>query len=65
MPPLGLEIRGEVIKTGYSDEEAAAVIGVSKTAWQRRLHDPGMFRAREIKQLRKLIPDEVCDRISR
>ena len=63
--PLGMEIQGAVIASGYSDAEAAAVIGVARTAWIDRLHDPGLFRAREIRQLRKILPDEVCDRISK
>ena len=65
LPSLGLEVLGAVIASGYSEDEAAKVIGVAKTAWNDRLHDPGLFRAREIRQLRKLIPDAVCDKISR
>lgn len=62
---LGCEILGAVIASGYSPEEAAAVVQLSKSAWNDRLHDPGLFRAREIRQLRKLLPDEVCDKITK
>ena len=63
--PVSLEIRGELMKTGYSDQEAMTLLGIKATAWNRRMHDSGMFRAGEIRQLRKLIPDTVCDKISK
>lgn len=63
--PVSREIRGELVKTGYSDKEAMSLLGIERSAWNRRMHDCGMFRAKEIKQLRKIIPDAVCDKISR
>lgn len=63
--PVSLEIRGELIKTGYSEKEAMAVLGIERSAWNMRMHDSGLFRIREIRQLRKIIPDSVCDKISR
>lgn len=63
--PVSREIRGELVKTGYSDQEAMALLGIKATAWNRRMHDSGMFRAGEIRQLRKLIPDAICDKISK
>ena len=62
---LGLEILGAIIAAGYTSDEAAAVCKISKSAWNSRIHNPGLFRARDIQQLRKIIPDAVCDKISR
>ena len=62
---LGREIRGELIKYGISEERAQRATGLSPRSWARRMADPGSFKASEIKQLRKLLPDEVCDRMTK
>lgn len=63
--PVSREIRGGLMAAGYSEQEAMALIGIEKSAWNDRMHDSGLFRAREIRQLRKIISDTVCDKISR
>lgn len=62
---LGHEIRGELIKYGISEQRAQRATGLSPRSWARRMADPGTFKASEIKQLRKLLPDEVCDRMTK
>lgn len=62
---LGNQIRGELMKNGISISRAQRALGLSPRSWQRRLADPGTFKASEIRQLRKLIPDAVCDQITR
>ena len=62
---LGHEIKGELIKYGISEIRAQKALGISPRSWARRMADPGSFRASEIKQLRKLLPDDVCDRMTK
>ena len=62
--PLGRKIRACLIMNGYSDKDAYTAIGISQSAWYERMNDVGLFRAREIKTLRKMIPGDVCNAIS-
>ena len=63
--PLGLEIKGELLKSGITEDRAQKALGLSKSAWVDRMHNTGLFRSAEIRQLRKLISEEVCDRITK
>lgn len=65
MPDISREIRAELLRSGIPVTRAQRALGLSPRSWQRRLADPGTFKASEIRQLRKLIPDAVCDQITR
>lgn len=65
MPDISREIRAELLRSGIPEARAQRALGLSPRSWARRLADPGSFRASEIKQLRKLLPEEVCDRITK
>lgn len=62
---LGLEIKAALLRNGITQERAMKALGIATTAWNQRMYDPNRFRAGEIRQLRKLIPEEVCDRITK
>ena len=65
MTDIGNLIRGELIKCGVTETRAQKALGLSPRSWARRLADPGSFKASEIRRLRKLLPDEVCDKITK
>lgn len=65
MTTLSNLIRGELVKCGVSETRAQKALGLSPRSWARRLADPGTFKASEIRQLRKILPDEVCDKITK
>lgn len=65
MTDISREIKAELLRNGISEARAWRALGLSQRSWARRLADPDSFRASEIKQLRKLIPEEVCDRITK
>ena len=63
--PVALALKAEMIRSGVTDERAQKALGLSKSAWNSRMHDTGLFRSREIRQLRKLLPDAICDAITK
>lgn len=63
--PLGLEIKGELLKGGITEDRVQKALGLSKSAWIDRMHNTGLFRSAEIRRLRKLLPEDLCDRITR
>lgn len=65
MPDISREIRAELLRSGIPVTRAQRALGLSPRSWARRMADPGSFKASEIKQLRKLIAEEVCDRITK
>ena len=65
MTDISRLIRGELVKCGVSETRVQKALGLSPRSWARRLADPGSFKASEIRQLRKLLPDEVCDEITK
>lgn len=65
MPDISREIKAELLRNGISEARAWRALGLSQRSWARRMADPGSFKASEIKQLRKLIPEEICDRITK
>lgn len=59
------QIMGALQLNGETRERACRLMGMTTRTFTERMKDPGSFRAKEIKQLRKLIPDEICDALTR
>ena len=65
MSKTGDRIQGSLRANGYKTEDACRVLGISLRTWRERTADPGTFRAEEIKRLRRLVDEDVCDAITR
>jgi len=65
LPDISRDIQAELLRSGIPEPRAWRALGLSERSWRRRMADPDSFKASEIKQLRKLIPEKVCDRITK
>lgn len=63
--PIKNLIYGAMKMNGISVDRASAVMCITPRTFYERMAHPEMFRAQEIRQLRKIIPDEICDQITR
>ena len=59
------QIIGALRANGESRVRACRMMGITTRTLTKRLKDPDSFKAGEIRQLRKLIPDEICDGLTR
>ncbi|MBQ9027422.1 MAG: hypothetical protein IJ110_01515 [Lachnospiraceae bacterium] len=58
-------IYGALKMNGISVDRASRVMRMTTRTFYDRMAHPELFRAQEIRELRKLIPDEICDKITR
>ncbi len=63
--PRARKIDGAMHGMGVTREVVYKVLGISDRTLTRKMQDPDTFTAREIRTLRKILPDEVCDAITR
>lgn len=50
---------------GYTVQDACRVLCISRRTWTNRMADPDGFSAGEIRMLRHLVDEEVCDDITK
>lgn len=58
-------IKGSMRGMGVTREVMCRALGISDRTLTRKMQDPDRFTAGEIKVMRRLISDEVCDAMTR
>lgn len=56
-------LRGKIVENGYTIQQLAQKIGISKSAFYRRVNDTDRFtigEANRIKDVLKLTNEEIC-----
>ena len=65
MSRTGDRIQGSLKANGYTAQDACRALRISLRTWRERTADPGSFRAEEIRRLRRLVDEDVCDAITK
>lgn len=65
MNQVARRIAGSLKANGYTAQDACRTLHISLRTWRERTADPGSFRAEEIRRLRRLVDEDVCDAITK